>query len=352
MHVSEVDTPALVVDLDALEQNIARMQRYCDAHGIKLRPHIKTHKTIAIAQMQMAAGACGIACQKLGEAEVMVNAGIEDVLIPYNILGAQKLDRLMRLSRRATITVAADSEYTVQGISDAARADGATIHVIVELDIHTGRCGVRSPEAARDLARKIAELPGLTFCGVMTMPSRPEMNPFLQRTLELLDEVGLPHPIVSGGSTPTSFLSHQVYGLTEIRVGEYIFGGLNHLLSGWSTEEQCALNVHTTVVSRPTPDRAILDGGSKTFSAVVRQTPDGPSMGYIREYPEARFRGASEEHGAVDVSACPKKPKIGERVRVIPAHVCPCVNEHDEMVAGRNGKVEAIWPISARGKVR
>ena len=352
MYVSDVDTPALIVDLDALEQNIARMQRYCDEHGIGLRPHIKTHKTTAIAQMQMAAGACGIACQKLGEAEVMINAGIRDILIPYNIIGAQKLERLMRLSRQATITVAADSEYTAQGISDAARADGAAVNVIVELDIKSGRCGVQSPEAARDLARKIAELPGLSFCGVMVMPSRPEMNPFIERTLELLDAAGLPYPIVSGGSTPTASLSHEVYGLTEIRVGEYILGGLSHLLGGWATEEQCALNVHTTVVSRPAPDRAVLDGGSKTFSAVVRQTPDGPSMGYIREYPDARFRGASEEHGMVDVSACSERPSIGERVRVIPGHVCPCVNEHDEMVAVRDGKVEAIWPILARGKVR
>ena len=352
MYISDVDTPALVVDLDALEGNIARMQRYCDEHGIKLRPHIKTHKTTAIAQMQMAAGACGVACQKLGEAEVMVNAGIKDILIPYNIVGAQKLERLMRLSRQATVTVAVDSEYTVQGISDAACADGTTVNLIVELDINSGRCGVQSPEAARDLAQEIAGLPGLSFCGVMMMPSRPEMNPFIQRTLELLDEAGLPHPIVSGGSTPTSSLSHQVYGLTEIRVGEYIFGGLGHILGGWATEEQCALNVHTTVVSRPTPDRTVLDGGSKTFSAVVRETPEGPSMGYIREYPNARFRGASEEHGMVDVSACSEKPEIGERVRVIPAHVCPCVNEHDEMVAVRNGKVEAVWPILARGKVR
>lgn len=352
MQANDLDTPVLIVDLNVLESNIARMQEYCDSHNIKLRAHIKTHKTTAIAHMQMAAGACGLACQKLGEAEVMVAAGIKDILIPYNIIGKQKLERLVRLSRQANLTVAVDSEFTAQGISKACAQDEAVVGVIIEVDTGGGRTGVQSPEEALDLAKKIVKMPGIEFRGIMTFPSHPDINPFMKSTLKLLDQARIPHPIVSGGGTPDSFLSHEVYGLTEIRVGEYAFGGAGHIQREWCTEDQCSLMIHTTVVSRPAKDRAIIDGGSKTFSASVLQTPNGSSMGYIREYPDARFYGASEEHGHIDLSACSKKPEIGERVTVIPVHVCPCVNEHDEMVGIRNGKVEAIWPILARGKIR
>ena len=351
MRIEELDTPVLIVDLDALEENLSRYQTYFDEHGIGLRPHIKTHKTLAIAHMQMARGAIGIACQKIGEAEVMAAGGVDrDILIPYNIIGKQKLSRLTALARRTKLTVAADSDHTVDGLSRAAAANGVHIGVVVEL--YRGRTGVTSPQRAADLGRKIDALPGLEMRGMMIMPSPPEVRPLIQETLDCFDRAGLPHPIVSGGSTQCAFTAHEIPEITEHRAGEYPVGGAGHFWAGRHTVEQCALRVLTTVVSRPVADRAILDAGSKTMSAVVQASPEGSRMGHIVEYPDARFSGASEEHGNVDVSVCERKPVIGERVQVLPVHPCPCVNEHDEMVAVREGNVEAVWPIPARGRSR
>lgn len=354
MHIDDLDTPVLIVDLDALEENLDRYQTYFSEHGIAFRPHIKTHKTLAIAHMQMARGAMGLTCQKLGEAEVMAGGGLtRDILIPYNIIGAQKLDRLIALSKRARVTVAADSGFTARGISEAARAAGVTVGMIVEMDTGGGRAGVPSPQAAVDLAKVMDDLPGVELRGLMTFPTPPETRPQIQEALDLFDKAGLPHSMVSGGSTKCALQAHEIPELTEYRAGEYPVGGAGHLWDGRHTVDQCALRVIATVVSRPTPDRAILDAGSKTFSATERKGPEGrSSMGYIVEYPDAQFYGASEEHGHIDLSACAKRPVIGERVQVLPVHPCPCVNEHDQLVAVRKGVVEAVWPIHARGKIR
>ncbi len=348
MHIDELDTPVLILDLDGLEDNLQRYQRYFDGCGIALRPHVKTHKCLAIAHAQVRAGARGITCQKLAEAEVMVAGGVTaDILIPYNIVGARKLERLTALARQTTVTVAADAAPTVDGLAAAAAAAGVQVGVVVELN--QGRTGVPTPAAALELAQRIHAAGSLQLRGVMIMPSPPAVRPLLQETLALFDRHGLPHPIVSGGSTPTAFTAHELPELTEYRAGEYCVGGAAHLRRGTHTLAQCALRVLTTVVSRPDAGRAILDGGSKTFSASVLQTEAGPSMGHIVEFPAARFAGASEEHGHVDVSACADQPPLGARVQVVPVHPCPCVNEHDWIVAVRQGRVEARWPVHARG---
>lgn len=354
MRIEELDTPVLTIDLDALEGNLDRYQRYYNEHGIGLRPHIKTHKTLAVAHMQIAKGAIGLTCQKIGEAEVMVNGGLnKDILIPFNIIGKQKLDRLTRLARRTErLTVAADSAYTVNGLSEAAAAEGVTIGVVVEVETTANRTGVTSPQGAVELAQLIDKSPGLELRGIMGFPTPPKVRPLIQEILGLFDKHSLPHPIVSGGSTGFALQAHETPELTEYRIGEYPVGGYGHLLAGRHTVEQCALRVIATVVSRPTDGRAVLDCGSKTMSASILQTDKGPSIGYIVEYPDAQFYSFSEEHGHVDISACAKKPVIGERVQVLPVHPCPCVNEHEELVAVRKGRVEAIWPIYARGKIR
>jgi D-serine deaminase-like pyridoxal phosphate-dependent protein len=353
MYVDDLDTPILTIDLDALEENLDRYQRYYTRHNIGLRPHIKTHKTLAIAHMQMARGAIGLTCQKLGEAEVMVAGGLTvDIMVPYNIIGKQKLDRLCALARQTRMTVAADSAYTVASLSETAAAEGVTIGVVVEVETGMNRTGVISPQQAVELAQLIDHSPGLELRGLMGYPTPPESRPLFQETLALLDRAGLPHPVVSGGGTRYAVQAHEIPELTEFRIGEYPVGGYGHLLAGRHTVEQCALRVIATVVSRPADGRAILDCGSKTMSASILKTAQGDSIGYIVEYPDARFYGFSEEHGHVDVSACARKPKIGERVQVLPVHPCPCVNEHDELVAVRKGRVEAIWPIYARGKIR
>src|SRR5713226_3344954 len=192
MHIEEVDTPFVAIDLDVVENNIRTTQQYFDQYRIRFRPHIKTHKLPAIAHKQIAAGACGITCQKLGEAEVMAAAGIDDIFIAYNIIGEPKLDRLMRLTRQAPMSVAADSEYTVRGLSEAAAREGCTVRVVVEMDTGGGRAGVQTPEEALALARLIDDLPGVTFWGLMTYPTRVETVPMLEETVRALEQIGLP----------------------------------------------------------------------------------------------------------------------------------------------------------------
>ena len=214
------------------------------------------------------------------------------------------------------------------------------------------RTGVPTADEAVALGQLIESLPGLELRGILGFPTPPSMRPFIQEVLAAFEEAGLPCPVVSGGSTKCGLQAHEIPELTEYRVGEYIVGGAGHLLAGRHTLEQCALRIHATVISAPTPDRVILDSGSKTLSASILETDNGKSMGYIVEYPDARFFTCSEEHGHVDVSACAKKPVIGERVQVLPVHPCPCVNLHDKMIAISGDEVVAVWPIHARGKVR
>jgi D-serine deaminase-like pyridoxal phosphate-dependent protein len=349
MHIDHIETPAAVVDLDLLESHIKRFQAYLDLHGIANRPHIKTHKIPAIAHMQVAAGAVGITCQKLGEAEVMADAGIEDIFLPYNILGEAKLERLMRLAGRARMSVTADSEVTVRGLAGAARRAGLTLPVLVEFDAGLARCGVQSPQAAADLARLIAGSEGLRFGGLMSYPSSPQTGQFVRATADLLAPDGIQIERVSGGGTPQMWQAHEYPEVTEHRAGMYIFGDRYTIKSGAMQLAECAFKVVTTVVSRPTADRGILDGGSKTFSSDLLGL-DG--HGLILEYPEARFYAMSEEHGQVDFAACERKPAIGERVTVIVNHCCPVVNLFNQLVGVRGGQVEVVWPVAARGMLQ
>jgi len=207
--LAELDTPVVVVDLEVMEDNISRMAAYCKKYELKLRPHVKTHKTVDIARLQMNAGACGIACQKLGEAEVMVTAGLTDILVCYNIVGQQKLVRLRDLASRANLSVPLDSSGVADGISWAACAAGTSIGVLIELDVGGGRTGVQSPKAALDLARHILKLRGLELLGLLIYPSTPRASPQLDETITLLQDDGIPISIVSGGGTTTAFSSHQ-----------------------------------------------------------------------------------------------------------------------------------------------
>ncbi len=347
MHRDDLDTPALTVDLDIMEENIRRLQAYCDAHDLRLRPHIKTHKVPAIGHLQLRAGAQGIACQKLGEAEVFAAAGFDDILIPYNIIGRPKLERLARLMHQCHLTVAADSLTTVQGLAEAAAEAGQPLDVIIELEGKIERAGVHTPEEAVTLAQAIDRTPGLRYRGVMIYPSDPECVSRLTAFLDALRAAGLPAEMVSGGGTGAAYHSHEVPGLTEIRVGTYVYNDWTTVQNGWCTIEQCAQRVICTVVSRPTPDRAILDGGSKTFSS-----DGGLPMGHILEYPEAAIYRMNEEHGYVDISRCARKPEVGERVTVIPNHACAVSNLHDVIYGLRGDRVETVWPILARGKLQ
>lgn len=349
MHVEDLDTPAAIVELDKLEANINRFQHYLDEHGIANRPHIKTHKIPEIAHMQLQAGAVGITCQKIGEAEVMAQAGIRDIFLPYNIIGARKLERLMRLARRVNLSVTADSEFTLRGLAVAAQAEGLELETLVEFDSGLGRCGVQTPQEAADLARLIARSSGLRFGGLMTYPSNQNTDPFVVATRTLLAADGLVIGRVSGGGTSGIWQAHTHPEVNEYRAGMYIYGDRYTLKNGAMKLEDCSLKVITTVVSRPTADRGIIDGGSKTFSSDLLGLE---GHGLILEYPEAVYYGQSEEHGHVDFSRCARKPEIGERVTVIPNHCCVVSNLFNHVAGVRGGKVEVIWPVAARGALQ
>jgi D-serine deaminase-like pyridoxal phosphate-dependent protein len=297
--------------------------------------------------MQVAAGSAGICCQKVGEAEVMVAGGIRDILLPYNIVGAQKTDRLLRLARRATITVAVDSVATAQGISETAKKLGGAVRVLIELDTGSRRCGVQSPQAAQTLARQIVDLPGIDLQGIMTYPSRREVKAFLDETIDLFHKDNLPIHVVSLGGTGAEALSQEL-GATEHRAGSYLWEGLDRIrTSADLSDERCPLRIICTVVSTPAPGRIIIDGGMKTFCSY----PPTP-YGHCIEHPELKLYAMSVEHGHVDASASSHTFQVGERLTWIPLHQEMALNLHDELVGYRGETVEVIWPVLGRGKVK
>lgn len=349
MEIDQLETPVALVDVDRLEANVHGLQIYLDEHGIANWPHIKTHKIPWIAQQQMAAGAAGITCQKIGEAEIMAQAGMEKIFLPYNILGAAKLSRLMKLARQIELSVTADSAITIDGLASAAREHSLLLPVLVEFDTGLSRCGVPTPEQAADLARRIETAPNLVFDGLMTYPVNPQTTDFVRETRALLASDGIPVRRVSVGGTPQMWQAHQYPDVTEYRAGMYVYGDRYTLRSGAMQLEQVAFSVIATVVSRPTPERGILDAGSKTLSSDLMGLE---GYGMILEYPQARIYHLSEEHGHVDFSDSPERPAIGERVTVIPNHCCSVTNLFDQVVAVRGGRVETLWQVAARGAVQ
>lgn len=346
MHVDELETPSVLIDLERMKWNIARMQDTCDEHGLSFRPHIKTHKIPEIARMQVEAGAVGIACQKVSEAEVFTAAGLNDIQIPYNIVGAQKTRRLADLALYNRITVSADHPTVAAGLADAARANDITIRVLIELATEIERAGAAVDDVVA-LAQRIEADPNLHFAGLLLYPSNPVMRPVLQETLDRLNRAGIGVDTVSGGGTGAALHAHEIPELTEIRVGTYIFNDWNTVSKGWAALDDCAMAVMATVVSRPTTDRAILDSGSKTLAS---ETVNGV-YGHVLEYPQARLYKLNEEHGYLDLSACDDRPVIGDRVHIIPVHTCVVSNLHDRLYGVRDGEVEVTWTVAARGKV-
>src|SRR5262245_31073407 len=257
--VTDLDTPVVTVDLDVMTANIRRVQALLDRHRVANRPHIKTHKIPTIGRMQMDAGAVGITCQKLGEVEVFVDAGVaDDILLTYNILGRQKADRLMALVRRVRrLAVVLDNDTVARGLSEAAVRHGLDLRFLIECDTGFGRNGVQSPEAALDLARTAMRRPGLVFEGLMTFPNRdPETRVFFERAAEIFGRAAIPLPVISGGGTPALATVGRFPMLTEHRAGTCVYNDSMVVASGTASWEQCAMRVRATVVSRPIDDRA------------------------------------------------------------------------------------------------
>jgi D-serine deaminase-like pyridoxal phosphate-dependent protein len=350
--IASVSTPQPVIDEDRLAANIARVQSYMDAHHLNFRPHIKTHKIPAVAEAQRQAGACGINCQKVTEAEAFAEAGFDDILITFNIMGMEKLDRLANLNERISgLKVVADSAVTVDGLAGHF-AGRKPLAVLVECDTGAGRCGVQTPTEALALARRIAGSNALTFGGLMTYPkagSEAATEAFFAETLTGLKAERIDCPIVSNGGTPSLFSAHLVTSATEHRAGTYVYNDRSMVRAGHCALDDCAMHILATVVSRPTPDRAILDAGSKALTSDLHGFSD---FGLIVEYPDAVITGLSEEHGTVDLSKLSgQRPEIGERVRIVPNHTCVVSNLFDSMVFHRGGVVTRVEPVAARGLV-
>lgn len=364
MFIRDLETPAVIVDLDVMERNLSRMAAYCRQHQLLLRPHTKSHKIPELAKQQIASGAIGITVAKLGEAEVMLNAGITDILIAYPIVGDEKTSHLAKIAEQANISVALDSEDAARGVSAAAMRQGTRIGVLIEMDVGFKRCGLSNENDLLTLAQKITTLPGLEFRGLMFFPGnfqagpeqrntlRMQVNDFLDRTLETFARATLPLPIVSGGSTPTAYESSLFHGVNEVRPGMYIFNDRNTVAIDAASLNDCALSVVVTVVSTAVSGRAIVDGGSKTFSSDRYQAGDGSGFGLVKEDPAAVVERFSEEHGHLNVEHSERRYRVGDRLSIIPNHVCTTVNMHDEIYGVRGEQVETVWRVEGRGKVR
>jgi D-serine deaminase-like pyridoxal phosphate-dependent protein len=336
MDALALDTPAVYVDLDALEHNIQKMQTRCRGWGVNLRPHTKTHKIPEIAAMQLAAGASGITVAKLGEAEVLPG---DDVLVAYPLM-PEKLPRLRALARERRVTVVVDSVEAARGLPG--------MGALVEMDVGVGRCGVRTPEQVVAVARACGEFRGLFY-----WPSWLDDEGFrraraaIDDSIAALREAGFPVPVVSGGSTPGADKTRLIPATTEIRPGTYVFNDASCLANGLATLEECALRVLVTVVSTAVPGQCVVDGGSKTFSS--DSTVNVGTFGTFPGRPDWTMHKMNEEHGYVRIGDA---PKVGDKVWVVPSHVCATVNMHDEIAYGRRGRVEGTWKVAARGKVR
>jgi D-serine deaminase-like pyridoxal phosphate-dependent protein len=335
--MEELDTPVAVVDLGRVERNLARWQDYCDRVGLANRPHVKTHKSVELARRQLALGAVGITCQKLGEVETMVDGGVTDVLLAYNVLGEAKLARLAALLERALVTVTVDDEALLPGLQRAAA--GRELGMLVDCDTGLGRTGVPTPERAAELAAAVERTDGLRFDGYFTYPAPPGAREFLGRAAELLEP-----RVVSVGGTPRMWQADELRPTaTEYRAGTYVFHDRATVAAGAATLDDVALTVRATVVSRPARDRAILDAGSKALSS---DPGPGDGFGTILEAPSARIEQLNEEHAYVRLGD--EQLELGQQVSIVPNHACVVVNLFDELVTTDGGAVR----VDARGRSR
>jgi D-serine deaminase-like pyridoxal phosphate-dependent protein len=359
--LEEIDTPALVLDLAALERNIASMALAVEGSAVRLRPHAKSHKCAEIAKRQVAAGAVGVCCQKVSEAEALVAGGVADVLVTNEIVGKAKLERLARLAREARVGVLADDAGNVGDLDSAARAAGVRLEVLVELNVGADRCGVGTGEEALALARAIAACRNLRFGGLHAYHGAAQhlrgpgerraataaAAEKAQHAKALIEKAGIECATVTGAGTGTFLLESASRVFNEIQPGSYVFMdadyGRNSWEEGWPRFEQ-SLFILATVMSVPAPDRAIVDAGLKASSV-------DSGMPEVRERPGVEYVKASDEHGVLRIPAGAKAPKLGEKLLLVPGHCDPTVNLYDEFVCVRKGRVEALWAVTARGAV-
>lgn len=359
----EVPTPALVVDSAIVRNNVQRLASYAISNGLNIRPHTKTHKMRALAELQLEAGATGITVAKPGEAET-ISAPNWDVLIAYPPVGVARSNRVAQLARDRVVRAAVDSLTAIDDVSSAASAARTIIGLLVEIDVGMGRTGVPSPSSTLPLAQAIDRSPHVRLDGLMIYPGHiwepvnqqeeplRAVDDLLKETLELWSRHGLAAPIVSGGSTPTAYQSHFVRSLTEIRPGTYIFNDMNTVRGGFCSLSDCAARLTVTIVSDAIKDQVVIDSGSKCLSNDLCIPSKDSGHGYIVDYPAAKITRLSEEHGQVDVSACESRPAVGERLTIIPNHICPCVNLQETIWWQTSEHELSPMCVDARGKIQ
>jgi len=352
---AEVDTPALVLDKAKLERNIRRMADFAAGGPAKLRPHAKTHKCVEIAKLQLDAGAVGITCAKLGEAEALADGGIRDILVANQIVGPIKIARLVALARRCTLTVAVDDAENVRQLSAAAVAAGVTLRVFVEVDVGMGRCGVEPGEPALALARQVSSAPGLVFAGLQAYEGHLQnVVPFEERKARVLvdmrkaltakehiEAAGLEVGAISGCGTGTHTVTGRLPWMTELQCGSYATMDAQYAAVGGADYEN-ALTVLVTVISRPRPDKAIIDAGLK---AVTPEFGDPTVL-----VPGATWHDFSEEHGELTLEGPARRLRVGDKIELIPRHGCTTVNLYDEYHVVEDGALTDVWRVAARGR--
>ena len=355
--IDEIDTPAIIVDLDIAEANIARLQEFGDANGTSIRPHSKTHKSPVFARKQIEAGAIGICCAKVGEAEAMVAGGVKNILIPNQVVGSTKITRLVALASEANIVVAADDPDNVKQLSVAASGAGKEIGVIVEVNVGMNRCGTEPGEDTTALAKVITDSPGLRFDGVMgyeghTVAVRDQAErtanaekamATLLSAVDSIEAAGMPVSVISASGTGTYNITGKMDRITDLQCGSYIFmdGDYLEVFQDFTP----ALTVLATVISRPTSDRAVLDTGMKAMS-IDRGLP------IVVDRPGAKYTSISEEHGVMAVEGDAQRLKVGDKIQLRPMHGDTTINLHSHYFGFRNGKLDSVIEIAGRGRFR
>ncbi|MDQ6828918.1 MAG: alanine racemase [Gemmatimonadota bacterium] len=361
LSLSELETPAPLVDLDVLGRNLDRMAQYAAEHELALRPHVKTHKSPFIGAEQIKRGAAGLTCATPRELEVMSEA-TGDLLLAYPPVGEPRLHRLMALPEHVALTVALDSVEAIEGLYQAARAANRRVRVYIELDFGMHRVGVPVVTQAVALAKLVRERAPLEYAGIAFYPGHVRqqvdaqrdaldlLNADLSSALETLDIEGVMPLVVSGGSTPTAWHSHEIAGLTEMRPGTYVYNDRTTAEIGACGWKDCALTVLATVVSTAVPGQAVIDAGAKALGREPLRADGADGFGVLQGRPEVVVTSMSEEHGILKLGASDWKPRVGELVRVIPNHVCIVVHLNDRVHGVRGDKVELSWPVAARGR--
>jgi D-serine deaminase-like pyridoxal phosphate-dependent protein len=362
LKIADLETPIPVVDLDRLARNLDRAAAYATAHDLALRPHIKTHKSPRIATEQIKRGAVGVTCATPFEAEVMSDV-CDDILVAYPPVGAARANRLAMLPDTVKLTVALDSLRAIDDVAAAARDADRPISVLVELDVGLHRVGLPRVDDAIALARAVCERPPLEFEGIAFYPGHvrdavgeqsaklEQLAAALRDALDAFDRAGVRPTVVSGGSTPTMWKTHELTGVTEFRPGTYVYNDRTTAAIGACDWDDCAFTVLATVVSTAVPGQAVVDAGTKALGREpMRGVDPGEGFGCVLGHGEVVVKSMSEEHGILDLSSTDWRPTVGERVRIIPNHVCIVVHLNDVIAGIRGDTVETTWPVTARGR--